>query len=232
MTDSNNNATDLLEQAKRELNQGNLGMALARALDASDLQSDEAVLLVALMYFTGTGIQRNTETASFYAQKYLDLTPEGKRRSDAKAIIDGTIGTANAKRLIFGDHNHSSGSGIASEQTKTDTPKWLIPSVIALALVVVFGAGYLYVNQQDKTLNQPIATENKSDAPATPSSSPSSEVQSTVTESVGPNSYSKTTITETRTHYELKSGDASVTVTKDGYRVIKSGDVEIRVPNN
>ncbi len=47
MTDSNNNATDLLEQAKRELNQGNLGMALARALDASDLQSDEAVLLVA-----------------------------------------------------------------------------------------------------------------------------------------------------------------------------------------
>lgn len=229
MTDSTPSAADLLEQAKRELNQGNLGMALARALDASDLQSDEAVLLVALMYFTGTGIQRNTETASFYAQKYLDLTPEGKHRSDAKAIIDGTIGTANAKRLIFGDHNAAASTSTSSQ---TEAPKWLIPSVVGLALIVVFGAGFLYVNQQDKTLNPSITTENKTDAAVTPASGPASDVKSTVVEAVGPNSYSKTTRTETNTHYELKSGDASVTVTKDGYRVIKSGDVEIKIPNN
>jgi TPR repeat protein len=229
MTDTTQSAADLLAQAKRELNQGNLGMALARALDASDLQSDEAVLLVALMYFTGTGIQRNTETASFYAQKYLDLSSQGKHRSDAKSIIDGTIGTANAKRLIFGDHNST---GATTASAKADAPKWLIPTVVGLALVVAFGAGFLYVNQQEKTLNQPIAAENKTDAQAKTADNAASDVKSTVVETVGPNSYSKTVKTETNTHYEMKSGDASVTVTKDGYRVIKSGDLEIKIPNN
>ena len=94
--------TQLFDQARRELVQGNLGMALARALDAADLDHAEANFLVALMYFTGTGIQRNTETASEYANKYLMLLPDGPKKSEARAIMDGTIGTANAKNMIFG----------------------------------------------------------------------------------------------------------------------------------
>ena len=65
--------THLFDQVRRELVQGNLGMALARTLDAADMDHAEANFLPPLMYFTGAGIQRNTETASEYAKKHLLL---------------------------------------------------------------------------------------------------------------------------------------------------------------
>jgi hypothetical protein len=207
--------TQLFDQARRELVQGNLGMALARALDAADMDHAEATFLVALMYFTGTGIQRNTETASEFANKYLLLQPDGPKKSEARAIIDGTIGTANAKNMILG-----------SDYAKPDTPasaslasnKWMIFAGIAVALAVMFLVGYLVLQKKEKT----AASTETVTAPAEAASEAASEA-SAVTKP------QKKADSDMRS--QLKSGDVSITESKNGERVIRSGDLIIRMPD-
>lgn len=216
--------TQLFDQARRELVQGNLGMGLARALDAADMDHAEASFLVALMYFTGTGIQRNTETASEYAKKYLLLQPEGPRKSEARAIIDGTIGTANAKNMILG-----------SDYAKPDTPsnasltsnKWVVFIGVAVALIAMFSVGYLVLQKKEKV---PAATETAG-APAVVASEPVSEAStpSAASEaSITPNSQKKV---DPNIRSQFKSGDVSITETKNGERIIRSGDLVIRMPD-
>jgi hypothetical protein len=222
--------TQLFDQARRELVQGNLGMALARALDAADMDHAEASFLVALMYFTGTGIQRNTETASEYANKYLLLQPDGPKKSEARAIIDGTIGTANAKNMILG-----------SEYAKPDTPasarlasnKWVMIAVVVVVLLVMFLVGYLVLQKNDK----PVATGNASTAPALAASQAASEASApAASESAAASQAPAATTkpqpkTDPNIRSQLKSGDVSITETKNGERVIRSGDLVIRMPD-
>lgn len=214
--------TQLFDQARRELVQGNLGMALARALDAADMDHAEATFLVALMYFTGTGIQRNTETASEFANKYLLLQPDGPKKSEARAIIDGTIGTANAKNMILG-----------SDYAKPDTPasaslasnKWMIFAGIAVALLVMFLVGYLVLQKKEKS-----AAPAETAAPAMAASEAASEASSTAASEASaaakPQKKSDANIRS-----QMKSGDVSITETKNGERVIRSGDLVIRMPD-
>ncbi len=78
-----------------------LGMSIASMLDSSDLEYPPAYLTCALMYFTGTGITRNTETASEFASKYLLFSPNGKYSKAANEIISGSLGTQNATKLLM-----------------------------------------------------------------------------------------------------------------------------------
>lgn len=210
--------TQLFDQARRELVQGNLGMALARALDAADLNHAEANFLVALMYFTGTGIQRNTETASEYANKYLMLLPDGPRKSEARAIMDGTIGTANAKNMILG-----------AEYARPDTPasaglassKWVVFAGVAVVLVVMFLVGYLVLQKKEKATT-PAAT-------AAPAAAAASEAASAAAAPADSAKAPKKADTPVRS--QVQSGDVSITETKNGERVIRSGDLVIRMPD-
>lgn len=210
--------TQLFDQARRELVQGNLGMALARALDAADLDHAEANFLVALMYFTGTGIQRNTETASEYANKYLMLLPDGPKKSEARAIMDGTIGTANAKNMILG-----------SEYAKPDTPasaslasnKWVVFAGVAVVLIVMFLVGYLVLQKKEKA-----TTPTETAAPAVVAASEAASAASAPADSA--KSQKKA---DPNVRSQLKSGDVSITETKNGERVIRSGDLVIRMPD-
>lgn len=222
--------TQLFDQARRELVQGNLGMALARTLDAADMDHAEANFLAALMYFTGTGIQRNTETASEYAKKYLMLLPDGPKKSEARAIIDGTIGTANAKNLILG-----------SEYAKPDTPasvslasnKWMIFGGVAVVLIIMFLVGYLVLQKKEKTATP--AAEGAATPAAVAASEPASEASapaapaSEATASAPAAKSAKKVDSEIRS--QIKSGNVSITETKNGVRIIKSGDLEIRMPD-
>ena len=215
--------TQLFDQARRELVQGNLGMALARALDAADMDHAEATFLVALMYFTGTGIQRNTETASEYAHKYLLLQPDGPRKSEARAIIDGTIGTANAKNMILG-----------SDYAKPDTPanaslasnKWLMFAGVVVALAVVFLVGYLVLQKKEKAAAAPAQTAAPAVAASEAASSPAVTPASDASSAAKPPKKADPNIRS-----QFKSGDVSITETKNGERVIRSGDLVIRVPD-
>ena len=211
--------TQLFDQARRELVQGNLGMALARALDAADLNHAEANFLVALMYFTGTGIQRNTETASEYANKYLMLLPDGPRKAEARGIMDGTIGTANAKNMILG-----------AEYAKPDTPasaslasnKWLVFAGVAVVLIVMFLVGYLVLQKKEKATTTPAETA----APAAVTASEPASEASAPAASAQPQKKADPNVRS-----QLKSGDVSITETKNGERVIRSGDLVIRMPD-
>jgi flagellar motor protein MotB len=222
--------TQLFDQARRELVQGNLGMALARALDAADMDHAEATFLVALMYFTGTGIQRNTETASEYANKYLQLLPDGPRKSEARALIDGTIGTANAKNMIQAEAKPDTPAGGSAASNK-----WVIFAGVAVALLVMFLVGYLVLQK-----NAPAPAEAPAPAPAVAASEPASEAAAPASEPASeaasaasaPKAVAKPKPkADPNIRSQIQSGDVSITETKNGERIIRSGDLVIRVPN-
>lgn len=75
-------------------------MAAARLLDSADLNHPPALFYCALLYFAGVGVSRNTQTASDYAGRYLEASPDGQFSQAAKEVMDGTLGTENAKKLL------------------------------------------------------------------------------------------------------------------------------------
>ena len=101
MTDINN-SNKIFQEALKFLSEDNKGLAIAKMLDAADLENPEANFFSALFYFTGTGVQRNLKSATGYANKYIKLDPNGKYVNEALSIVDETIGTENAKRILFG----------------------------------------------------------------------------------------------------------------------------------
>jgi len=223
--------TQLFDQARRELVQGNLGMALARALDAADMDHAEATILVALMYFTGFGIQRNTETASEYAKKYLLLLPDGPRKSEARALIDGTIGTANAKNMIMGTATPDTPDTPANGNVASN--KWMIFAGVAVVLLVMFLVGYLLLKK-----NAPATAEAPVAAPAAAASEPASEASvpaskpasATASEASAPKAAAQPKL-DPKISSQTQSGEVSITETKNGERIIRSGDLVIRMPN-
>jgi hypothetical protein len=202
----------LLNESRSQLAQGNLGMALARAMDSSDAGNAEASLLVALMYFSATGIQRNLEQASFYAKKYIELDPKGTQKVLAESIVDGTVGTENAKRLIFGSKEPYSkpytslGGKVAGGNSPRITTFFAISIVV---LLICFGGGYYYLQPTKQEASKNLSQEQVKDE-----------------------ALSKEAKNEDPKTYEFKSGDVSVRITPDGQRIIKSGDLEIRTPKD
>jgi len=81
--------------------QQDFAMASARLLDAADLHHSGAYFYCALLYFCGVGVSRNTQSASDFANRYLEADSQGAFAKTAKEIIDGTLGTENAKKLLL-----------------------------------------------------------------------------------------------------------------------------------
>ena len=147
------------------------------------------------------------------------LLPDGPRKSEARAIMDGTIGTANAKNMILG-----------SEYAKPDTPasaslasnKWLVFAGVAVALIVMFLVGYLVLQKKEKATTTPAETA----APAAVTASEAASEASAPAAIAQPQKKADPNVRS-----QLKSGDVSITETKNGERVIRSGDLVIRMPD-
>lgn len=77
------------------------GLAAARLLDAADLRHPGALFFCALLYYCGVGVSRNTTTAADYAGQYLEQQSSGIFAEACKALRDGSLGTENARNLLF-----------------------------------------------------------------------------------------------------------------------------------
>lgn len=158
--ENNETAQKSLLEGKAFLTQGNYGMAIARILDAADLNDPEGTFLASLMYFSGTGIQRNLSEASMYAQKYLQLSPEGRYSSEAKDVIDGSIGTENAKRLIFGsDEPYSPAYKVLGGVVEKKNVGIIAAAVVGV-IILVIGTYFFFSHRGEKIekTNAPVST--------------------------------------------------------------------------
>lgn len=113
-------------------------MASARLLDSADLNHPPAFFYCALLYFAGVGVSRNTQTASDYAGRYLEVAPDGQFAQVAKEVIDGTFGTENARKLLV--ERPAASTPVAASVAK---PKSKKPMYIAVAVMipVLLGGG-------------------------------------------------------------------------------------------
>lgn len=107
-----------------------LGMAAAKLLDASDLNHPEAHIYCALMYFCGVGVARNIQYASEYAKKYALIRPAGDFLPVVGALLDGTIGTENARNILFNKDGNANQIGSSHSSKK---------SILIAAAVLFFG---------------------------------------------------------------------------------------------
>ena len=97
--------------------QQDFGMAAAKLLDAADMKHEESYIFCALIYYCGIGVSRNIEIAADYANKYLDAQPRGDYAPLVDEIISGTIGTENARNILF-SKSYKPTSGIFSRGIK------------------------------------------------------------------------------------------------------------------
>lgn len=107
------------------------GMAAARMLDASDYGHPAATFYAALMYFCGVGVSRNIQSAREYALKYLQMAPDGPFKASAKEIVDGSLGTKNAEKILF-----SRPDQIATSASKR---KLSLPLLVGVGVVILIG---------------------------------------------------------------------------------------------
>ena len=219
MEQTQKDSSAVLDEARRHLAQGNLGMGLARALDAAELDHPDAVMLVALMYFAGVGIQRNLETAAQYANKYMELSPEGAQVKEAKYIVDGTLGTENAKRMIFGSKSLNTaayknlGGPLVASKSKNVTL-----AIAGLLVLVLAFAGVYFYKTHNQAAKDAVANEQKTSNAADAQASAKDNKPADVNDS--------------NVVSELKSSNTSIVETKDGQKIIRSGDLVIKVPKD
>ena len=143
------------------------GLAAAGFLDSSDLKYPEGVLACALIYFAGVGVTRNTETASEFANEFLNLSQDARLSKIAKEIIDGSLGTQNALKSLSdldksGDLSSSSGAQTSSSSVGIAPPKNNLKLIVGfgvLGLVVVGGAVFFMLPQAGGNMSFPVAQE-------------------------------------------------------------------------
>ncbi len=113
-------------------------MASARLLDADDLNHPVASYYCALLYYCGVGVARNVQTANSFASKYIELNPEGIFLVAAKEIIDGTLGTENARKLLLDRATPVTQAADPAKKKKMLIVAAVGVPVVLIALVAVF----------------------------------------------------------------------------------------------
>lgn len=127
--------------------QQDFSMAAARLLDAADLHHSAAYYFCALLYFAGIGVSRNTENASQYAAQYLEADSKGPFAAAATSIIDGTLGTENAKKLLLEK------KGGSQPPLKTQSQrKYLLAAAIGMPLIFVAGLLVFFMSKTQSSL--------------------------------------------------------------------------------
>ena len=120
--------------------QQDFGMAAAKLLDAADMKHEESYIFCALIYYCGIGVSRNIEIAADYANKYLDAQPRGDYAPLVDEIISGTIGTENARNILF-SKSYKPTSGIFSRGIK-----WPLVAAIGLPVILLAAVGgYMFL---------------------------------------------------------------------------------------
>jgi TPR repeat protein len=89
-------------------------MAAASLLDSSDLDNPSGLFACALIYFCGVGVTRNAQTASEFAQKYLQIDPKGAYSKLCMEVIDGSVGSSNALKALYALGPSAGSSGPAA----------------------------------------------------------------------------------------------------------------------
>ena len=143
------------------------GMAAAGFLDSSDLKYPEGILACALLYFTGVGVTRNTETASEFAKEYLSFTQDARLRKVAKEIVDGSLGTQNALKSLNDLDKSSEPTSSFTAQTSSPTialppPKNKMKLIFLfglLCLAVVGGAIFFMLPQAGENMSFPAGQD-------------------------------------------------------------------------
>jgi len=145
------------------------GMAAASFLDASDLGHEAGTIMSSLLYYIGVGVTRNTQTAGEYAQKYLLSEPQGRHAGMAQEIIDGSLGTENARRILYGRAAQTQG---AASNGKGTGPRKniLLGGVAAFVAVLAIAGGVLYAKRDkgglpdDVSSTAPLISNEERDA--------------------------------------------------------------------
>lgn len=130
--------------------QQDFSMAAARLLDAADLNHTSACYFCALLYFSGIGVARNNQNASQYANQYLEADPKGVFAATAKSIIDGSLGTENAKKLLLEkpmiNQHHESNKPASSNK------KYIIATAVLTPLILVSGLTFFSLSKTGSPL--------------------------------------------------------------------------------
>ena len=144
-----NNGQVMLEEGFQYLRgkgtQQDFGMAAAKLLDSADTGLEEAYVFCALIYYCGIGVMRNIETAVEYATKYQEAKPHGDYARLIDEILTGTIGTDNAKNILFGKS-----SNLSSTPSKSKLP---LVAAIVLPVIVLIGAGTYMFSGTDQSID-------------------------------------------------------------------------------
>ena len=111
------------------------GMAAASFLDGADLGHPESTLMVALMYYTGTGVTRNLESSRQYATQFQGIATSRAHLTVAQEIISESLGSENARRLLFGE---ATSAAIVSKAkaAKSGNRGLLLFGAVGVALVI------------------------------------------------------------------------------------------------
>lgn len=120
-------------------------MAAACFLNAFDRGSSDGAVAAAIVYYCGVGVARSTQQASEYANIYLIKEPNGTYVRSMRELIDESLGSENAKKILMelGGSKPSSSvapkqvqNNIGPDQRNLDNKKVL---VFAAAGVLAFG---------------------------------------------------------------------------------------------
>lgn len=133
-------------------------MASARLLDAADLNHPPALFFCALLYFAGVGVSRNSQTAADYASRYLETTPDGQFEQVAKEVIDGTLGTENARKLLVTRPNTS--KLVAAPVTKPKNNKHMHVAAAVMIPILLGGGLFAFSKLHDVSSLGPADISN------------------------------------------------------------------------
>lgn len=137
------------------------GLAAARLLDASDLNHPYAHLYCALLYFCGEGVSRNVATAQEYASRYLEADARGRFAAEAKGLLDGSLGTAKARKLLL----EKPAAAAAQSGAQRRSPVLALAIGIPAVVIAALGAFVLVRTRPASALDSPAGISLESLVP-------------------------------------------------------------------
>jgi hypothetical protein len=128
-------------------------MAAACFLNAFDRGSPDGAVAAAIVYYCGIGVTRDTQQATEYANIYLVKEPNGAHARSMHEIVDMSLGSENARKILMALGGSKSSivnapqqvpKNVGPDQRSTDNKKVLIFAgsgvlSIGVILAVLFG---------------------------------------------------------------------------------------------
>jgi len=212
------------------------GMAAAAFLDASDLGHPEATLMSALLYYIGVGVTRNVLSARQYAQKYLELAPQGNHVVTAHEIINESLGTENGRRMLYGDAAQTVMA--SNEKAKAGSRRVVLISAGGAVAVILLIAVGIFISSHwasslpgEKTENSSLKSNEERDQAKKDASTIDAPLKANaLTVTIGEGSAMNAAEVQSSVAANTSEAQTSVSIKEvDGKQVIRAGDVVIEV---